>query len=207
MRNIPEMLTDSAPLGDMGDPKKAAIELLRLNQMISLTHQDDIDYVEALPEVPADVPSVRFFTDVRRRVGAAGGVDYSHIPDEDMLAAIDYCIYPNMVGPINAGNWILFRFRPNGKDPDTCLYDVMFLHRFGEGEEVPEVKHEFYAKWEDHDEWGPTIGQDLSNMGHVQAGLHQTSFTGLRLNRQEAGVRNFEKFIDRHVLADRNPTA
>jgi nitrite reductase/ring-hydroxylating ferredoxin subunit len=206
MRNVPEMLTESAPLGDMGDPKKAAIEMLRLNQMISLAHQDDIEYVEALDEVPADVPSVQFFTNVRRKVGAAGGVDYSHIPDENMLAAIDYCIYPNMVGPISAGNWILFRFRPNGNDPDTCLYDVMFLHRFGEDEEVPEVQHEFYGKWEDHDGWGPTIGQDLSNMGHVQAGLHQTSFAALRLNRQEAGVRNFEKFIDRHVLAG-DPTA
>jgi phenylpropionate dioxygenase-like ring-hydroxylating dioxygenase large terminal subunit len=207
MRNVPEMLTESAPLGDMGDPKKAAVEMLRLSQSISLAHQDDIDYVEALPDVPTDVPSTQFFTDVRRKVGAAGGVDYSHIPDEDMLAAIDYCIYPNMVGPLNAGNWILFRFRPNGNDPDTCLYDVMFLHRFGDDEDVPAVEHEFYAKWDDHDGWGPTIGQDLSNMGHVQAGLHQTSFTGLRLNRQEAGVRNFEKFIDRHVLADGDLTA
>jgi phenylpropionate dioxygenase-like ring-hydroxylating dioxygenase large terminal subunit len=207
MRNVPEMLTESAPLGDMGDPKKAAVEMLKLSQMISLAHQDDIDYVDALDEVPVDVPSVQFFTDVRRKVGAAGGVDYSRIPDEDMLAAIDYCIYPNMVGPISAGNWILFRFRPNGNDPDTCLYDVMFLHRFGDGEEVPKVEHEFYAKWEDHDGWGPTIGQDLSNMGHVQAGLHQTSFTALRLNRQEAGVRNFEKFIDRYVLADGDPAA
>jgi phenylpropionate dioxygenase-like ring-hydroxylating dioxygenase large terminal subunit len=207
MRNIPELLTESAPLGDVGDPRKAAIEMLRLSQMISLAHQDDIDYVEALDEVPADVPSVQFFTDVRRQVGLAGGVDYSHIPDEDMLSAIDYCIYPNMVGPVSAGNWILFRFRPNGNDPDTCLYDVMFLHRFGQDEKVPEVEHEFYAKWEDHDGWGPTIGQDLSNMGNVQAGLHQASFTALRLNRQEAGVRNFEKFIDRYMLADGDPAA
>jgi len=208
MRNVPELVTESAPLGAMGDdPKKAAVEMLRLQQMISLAHQDDIDYVEALDDVPGNVPSVQFFTDVRRKVGAAGGVDYSHIPDEDMLAAIDYCIYPNLVGPVSAGNWILFRFRPNGDDPDTCLYDVMFLHRFGDDEEVPEVEHEFYARWEDHDGWGPTIGQDLSNMGHVQAGLHQTSFEALRLNRQEAGVRNFEKFVDSYVLADGDATA
>jgi hypothetical protein len=207
LRSLPEMLTESAPLGDLGDPKKAAIEMLLMNQSISLAHQDDIDYVEAMPEVPGDVPSMKFFTDVRRKVGAAGGIDYSHIPDEDMLSSIDYCFYPNMVGPISAGNWILFRFRPNGDDPDTCLYDVMFLHRFGENEDVPAVEHEFYAKWEDHDGWGGTIGQDLSNMGHVQAGLHQTSFVGLRLNRQEAGVRNFEKFIDGYVLADDRPTA
>ncbi|MGP4015011.1 aromatic ring-hydroxylating oxygenase subunit alpha [Saccharopolyspora sp. 5N708] len=207
MRNVPELLTDSARLGDMGDPKKAALEMLRLQQMISQAHQDDVDYVEALSEVPGDVPSVKFFADVRRAVGAARGVDYSHIPDEDMVSAIDYCIYPNLVGPVSAGNWILFRFRPNGDDPDTCLYDVMFMHRFGENEEVPTVKHEFYSRWQDHDEWGPTIGQDLWNMGHVQAGLHQSSFTGLRLNRQEAGVRNFEKFIDRYVLADGDPAA
>ncbi|MFF7602512.1 aromatic ring-hydroxylating oxygenase subunit alpha [Streptomyces mirabilis] len=207
MRNVPELLNESAALGELGDPRKAALELLRLNQMIGLAHQDDIDYVEAMTSVPGDVPSVRFFTDVRRAVGAAGGVDYSHIPDEDMISAIDYCIYPNMVGPINAGNWILFRFRPNGNDPDTCLYDVMFLHRFGEDEEVPKVEQEFYGKWEDHDGWGPTIGQDLANMGHVQVGMHQTSLKALRLNRQEAGVRNFERFMDRYVLADGNPTA
>jgi phenylpropionate dioxygenase-like ring-hydroxylating dioxygenase large terminal subunit len=207
MRNIPEMLTESAPLGDLGDPKKAALEMLRLNQTISLAHQDDIDYVEALDEVPADVPSVQFLTNVRREVGRARGIDYSHIPDEDIVSAIDYCIYPNMVGPVSAGNWILFRFRPNGNDPDTCLYDVMFLHRFGADEQVPEVEHEFYPNWRDHDGWGATIGQDLSNMGHVQAGLHQTSCPGLRLNRQEAGVRNFEKFIDRYLRSDRDPIA
>ena len=207
MRNTPGLLTGSALLGDAGDPRKAALGMLRLNQMISLAHQDDIDYVEGLAEVPSDVPYVRFLTDVRREAGRARGIDYSHIPDEDMLAAIDYCIYPNLVGPVSAGNWILFRFRPNGDDPDTCLFDVMFLHRFGEGEKPPKVEHEFYPRWADHDGWGPTIGQDLSNMGHVQAGLHQSSFTGLRLNRQEAGVRNFERFIDRHLLAEGGPHA
>jgi phenylpropionate dioxygenase-like ring-hydroxylating dioxygenase large terminal subunit len=200
MRNVPELLQTTATLSDLGDPRKVAIELLRLNQMISLAHQDDIDYVEGLAEVPGDATTTQFLTDVRRKVGAARGVDYSHIPDADIQAAIDYCIYPNLVGPISAGNWILFRFRPNGDDPDTCLYDVMFLHRFGDDEEVPEVEHEFYPKWDDHHEWGPTIGQDLSNMGRVQAGLHDSTFKGLRLNRQEAGVRNHERFIDRYVL-------
>jgi nitrite reductase/ring-hydroxylating ferredoxin subunit len=207
MRSVPELLTESAPLGDLGDPRKAVLEILRLNQTIGLAHQDDIDYVEALDEVPTDVPSVQFITDVRRQAAAAKGIDYSQIPDADVFSAIDYCIYPNMVGPISAGNWILFRFRPNGNDPDTCLYDVMFLHRFGDDEEVPEVEHEFYPRWRDHDDWGATIGQDLSNMGHVQAGLHQTSFAGLRLNRQEAGVRNFEKFMDRYLVANGNSTA
>jgi phenylpropionate dioxygenase-like ring-hydroxylating dioxygenase large terminal subunit len=199
MRNVPELLTESPRLGDLGDPRKAALAMLRTSRSIGLAHQDDIDYVEALEDVPADVPSVRFLTDVRRASAALRGVDFGHIPDEDVISAVDYCLYPNMVGPISAGNWILFRFRPNGDDPDTCLFDVMFLHRFGDDEQVPEVEHEFYPHWESHDGWGDVIGQDLSNMGHVQAGLHQSSFTALRLNRQEAGVRNFERFVDRYV--------
>jgi hypothetical protein len=74
-------------------------------------------------------------------------------------------------------NWVLFRFRPNGDDPDTCLYDVMFLHRYPEGEE-PTVEHEWYPTWDGHDDWGASIGQDLSNMGHVQAGMHQSTCKG-----------------------------
>ncbi|MEV6236607.1 aromatic ring-hydroxylating dioxygenase subunit alpha [Lentzea sp. NPDC051838] len=200
MRNVPESYVASPTFGSLGDPKTIALQMIEMNRSIGLAHQDDVDYVDAMVDVPADVPSQVFMTDVRRKVGAAGGVDYSHLADEDMLSAIDYCVYPNLVGPISAGNWILFRFRPNGDDPDTCFFDVMFLHRFGDGETVPAVEHEFYPRWQDHDGWGPIIGQDLANMGHVQAGLHQTSFTGLRLNRQEMGVRNFEKFVDRHVL-------
>jgi hypothetical protein len=168
-------------------------------QQLSLAHQDDLDYVAAMTALPADQTALEVLTDVRRKVGAAGGVDYSRIPDEDLLAAIDYCIYPNLVGPINAGNWILFRFRPNGDDPDSCLYDVMFLHRFGKGKEAPKVERQFYPSWKDHDDWGPVIGQDLWNMAIVQAGMHDPLFEGLRLNRQEMGVRNHAKFVQRLV--------
>jgi hypothetical protein len=39
----------------------------------------------------------------------------------------------------------------------------------------------------------------VSNMAIVQAGMHDPSFTGLRLNRQEMGVRNHAKFVQRLV--------
>jgi phenylpropionate dioxygenase-like ring-hydroxylating dioxygenase large terminal subunit len=197
MRNAPELLTEGVRLADYPDPRAQLLSQLRVLQRLSLAHQDDLDYVAGMTDPPADRTVLQVLTDVRRKVGAAGGVDYSAIPDEDMLAAVDYCIYPNLVGPVNAGNWILFRFRPNGDDPDSCLYDVMFLHRFGAGEEPPRVEREFYPAWEDHDDWGPVIGQDLSNMSIVQAGMHDPSFTGLRLNRQEMGVRNHAKFVQR----------
>jgi phenylpropionate dioxygenase-like ring-hydroxylating dioxygenase large terminal subunit len=200
MRSVPDSGRTSPKLGDLGgDARDLALTILQNQEQISLAHQDDIDYVRSLPEVPRDATALSFLNDVRRQVGKAGGVDYSHISDEDLLANIDYCIYPNMVGPISAGNWILFRFRPNGDDPDTCIFDVFFLHRFPDGQEPSKVEHEWYPHWTDHDNWRFTLLQDLSNMAHVQRGMHQRTFPGLRLNRQEAGIRNHHRFLYRYM--------
>jgi nitrite reductase/ring-hydroxylating ferredoxin subunit len=198
MRNTPETIHESPLLGDLGDPREAAMRILKVSKSMNLAHQDEIDYVSQLPQVPADVPALKFLSDVRRAVGKAGGVDYSHISDDDLLANIDYCIYPNMIGPGTAGNQIIYRVRPNGMDPDTCIFDVMALHRFPNGEEAPKVEREWYPNWRDHD-WYPAVGQHFATMGRVQAGLHQRSFTGMRANRQEAGNRNHNKFLDRYM--------
>jgi hypothetical protein len=201
MRYIPDSMLPYQPprLGDQGEPRVVALTALENLQQVSLAHQDDIDYVRNLPEVPGDVTSNQFLIDVRRAVGKAGGIDYSHISDDDMISGIQYCLYPNAVGFFGGGNWVLFRFRPNGNDPETCVYDVYFLHRYPEGEEPPKVEHEWYPNWEDHNEWGPILLQDMSNMGYVQQGMHQHTFKGLRLNRQEAGIRNHQRFLDRYL--------
>jgi len=173
--------------------------VLEEQRQISLAHQDEIDFVRSLESIPLGMTAKELQLWVRREVGIAGGIDYSHINDDDLMSAIDYCLYPNMVGPISAGNWILFRFRPNGDDPDTCIFDVFFLHRYPEGEEPSGVDHEWYADWREHDDWGSTLLQDLANMGLVQQGLHQRSFRATRLNRQEAGIRNHHEFLDRYM--------
>jgi hypothetical protein len=148
-----------------------------------------------MPEVPGEIPSLQLLSDVRRAVGESGGIEYSHTPDDDVAREHRRMCLSQYGRTDQRRNWVLFRFRPNGDDPDTCLYDVMFLHRYPEGEE-PTVEHEWYPMWHGHDDWGASIGQDLSNMGHVQARMHQSTCKGLRLNRQEAGIRNHERFLD-----------
>ena len=199
MRNAPRT-ESSVRLGDLdGDPRTFVLQVLEEQRQISLAHQDEIDFVRSLESIPLGMTAKELQLWVRREVGIAGGIDYSHINDDDLMSAIDYCLYPNMVGPISAGNWILFRFRPNGDDPDTCIFDVFFLHRYPEGEEPSGVDHEWYADWREHDDWGSTLLQDLANMGLVQQGLHQRSFRATRLNRQEAGIRNHHEFLDRYM--------
>lgn len=206
LRLDPDLATTAADyesrekLADFGDAaREIVLQTIEGSRNIAMAHQDDIDYVRNLPELPGDMSILEFQVHVRREVGKAGGIDYSHIPDADMLSSIDYCMFPNLLGPGNAGNFLMFRFRPNGDDPDTCILDVLFLHRFPEGQEPPQVQHEFYPNWRDHDDWGYILLEDFSNLGHVQAGMHQDTFEGLRLGRQEVGLRNHQKFLERYV--------
>jgi phenylpropionate dioxygenase-like ring-hydroxylating dioxygenase large terminal subunit len=198
MRMTPESLGKTPLLGELGDPREVALTILQVRQDMNLAHQDELDYVHQLDNVPADVPVHAFMNEVRRAVGRAGGVDYSHISDDDLLANIDYFFYPNMIGPGTAGNQIIYRVRPNGMDPDTCIFDVMALHRYPDGVEPPKVQHEWYPDWRDH-QWYPAVGQHFATMGLVQAGMRQRSFTSIRKNRMEAGNRNHNRFIERYL--------
>ena len=160
--------------------------------MQSFAHVSEIEFVRALPEIPADATLGAFLNLVRRETGKLDGVDYAHLTDYDMLRNLVGHFFPNMVGPIVAGNWILFRFRPNGDDPDTCIFDVYFLHRYAESEQ-PSVEPEWIPDWREHEEWGITLLQDLSNMAFVQRGMHDRAFPGIRLGRQEVCIRNMHR--------------
>jgi phenylpropionate dioxygenase-like ring-hydroxylating dioxygenase large terminal subunit len=187
-------------LRDLGpDPRKTVMDTLRTQISINLAHEDDLAYVDSLDELPADMQVNDFMALVRRESAKLKGLDYSHLTTYDIVGSVNFCVYPNLMGPITAGNWILHRFRPNGDDPNSCLYDLIFLHRFGDTEEVPAVTKEWYPDWQAH-EWGAVIEQDLANMAHVQRGMHESTYPGLRLNRQEAGLRNFHRFLDRYLL-------
>jgi hypothetical protein len=187
-------------LRDLGpDPRKTVMDTLRTPISINLAHEDDLAYVASLDELPADMQVNDFMALVRRESAKLKGLDYSHLTTYGIVGSVNFCFYPNLMGPITAGNWILHRFRPNGDDPNSCLYDLIFLHRFGDTEEVPAVTRERYPDWRAH-EWGAVVEQDLANMAHVQSGMHELTYPGLRLNRQEAGIRNFHRFLDRYLL-------
>ena len=196
----PASIAVARRLRDLGpDPRKSVMDTLRTQISINLAHEDDLAFVASLGELPAEMQVNDFMAWVRRESGKLRGIDYSHLTTYDITGSVNFCVYPNLMGPITAGNWILHRFRPNGDDPNSCLYDLIFLHRFGDTEEVPVVTKEWYPDWRTH-EWGAVVEQDLANMAHVQRGMHESTYPGLRLNRQEAGLRNLHRFLDRHLL-------
>jgi hypothetical protein len=138
----------------------------------------------------------------RRALLEARGVAIEGFADDQLTSADDVFFFPNMVGPIYPGIAIIFRVRPNGTDPDSCIKDTWFLHWPQEGAPPKRAKRRFFPDWTERD-WGEITNQDYANMEHVQVGMKSRGGPGLRLNRrQESNVLHMHRVIDRYLSAD-----
>ncbi|SCW38369.1 Rieske [2Fe-2S] domain-containing protein [Sphingobium faniae] len=110
-------------------------------------------------------------------------------------SGLDWHVFPNTIflhGTVDGVLW--YRVRPNGHDPESCIFDVWSLQRYGEGQE-PEIVREFYADWRDT-EWPKIYEQDFVNISEVQKGMRSRVFKGSRPNPvQEAAITNFHRSL------------
>jgi hypothetical protein len=88
-----------------------------------------------------------------------------------------------------------YRARPNGMDPDSCIWDVYSLQRYAPDAE-PAVEVEWSQDHADESFWGKILTQDYQNMGEVQRGMKSRGFAGARPNpKQEVAVANFHQSL------------
>jgi nitrite reductase/ring-hydroxylating ferredoxin subunit len=142
---------------------------------------------------------LRHYQKGRRALLAARGVEVDGFADDQLTSADDVFFFPNMVGPIYPGIAIIFRVRPNGSDPDSCIKDTWFLQWPQDGEPPKRATRRFFPDWSERD-WGEITNQDYANMAHVQIGMKSRGGPPLRLNRrQERNVLHMHRMIDRYL--------
>jgi phenylpropionate dioxygenase-like ring-hydroxylating dioxygenase large terminal subunit len=137
----------------------------------------------------------------RRRMAllAGRGFDVSGFEPDQMTSADDVYCFPNVVGPIYPGSAILFRVRPNGRDPGRALQDTWVLEWPPPGTAWRMPERRFFPDWRTRT-WGEITTQDYENLTRVQAGMRSRGFTGLRLNpRQESNLLHMHRVIDRYL--------
>ena len=106
---------------------------------------------------------------------------------------------------------IVYRFRPNGLDPDSALMDIMILRPYPKGEPKPAPAPTRYLDFDDPvadvTEIGETLGeiydQDAANLPWVQKGLRasraEVSFT----HYMEARLRRHHQMLDKFIREGR----
>lgn len=173
------------------------------DEVNATTTQTIVDAARRLKdELPADTPPAQVQGYLMMRAmqdDAARGVIWPKIdPAHFAEAGTVWHLFPNTVviqGPTFA---LCYRARPNGYDPDSCIFEVYVLERFPEGQ-APRVEN-VYVPIEDEAAWRKVLGQDFANMGEVQRGVKSRGFQGPRPNPvQERGVTNFHRVLAEYM--------
>jgi phenylpropionate dioxygenase-like ring-hydroxylating dioxygenase large terminal subunit len=131
--------------------------------------------------------------------------------DCELLDPIYYSLFPNFAPWMAAGPSIAYRFRPNGDDHESCIFDVYMMSPVPPGQEAPPPCEVHWLEpdqpWTDAEELGrlgPVLNQDDNNIPEVQRGLKalERFGRGLTVSRyQESRIRHFHQTLMEYIEA------
>ncbi|QFU75119.1 aromatic ring-hydroxylating dioxygenase subunit alpha [Halioglobus maricola] len=186
---------DDYPGDKWRSPPLTENEMLQILSVFGLEHEE-VPEGETARSVAA--------ADLRKRLGEAWGVDLTAVSDALMLDSIEYHLFPNMFFFPGITVPMVYRFRPNGDDVNTSLFDIMILEPLADGAEHPEppepVKldvEQSYTEAEVLSWLAPVYDEDTGNLHLQQQGLRGSKKRGITLgNYQEARIRRVHMTLD-----------
>jgi phenylpropionate dioxygenase-like ring-hydroxylating dioxygenase large terminal subunit len=169
---------------------------------------------------PNGFPKVRTFREsreiladiVRGGLNQMTGADFTKKSDAEMLDAIGYNFFPNVIHWGGYGLPVIHRFRPNGHDQRSCLWEIMALAEYPEGAKLERDaqlvmlnRDELFADRPEPELRfiGHVLDQDVHALLLIQQGLESDGFDGPRYaNYQERNLRNFEQHLAKLLAKD-----
>jgi phenylpropionate dioxygenase-like ring-hydroxylating dioxygenase large terminal subunit len=159
-----------------------------------------------LTEVSAAAPVGELYGELQRFHREAAEEDGAGwpplMPEQQMAGGTNWHVFPNHVFLQLADGSIAYRARPNGNDPDSCIFDIWSLVRYAPGQQ-PNLEREFYPDWraDTVKNFGLVLAQDFSNFYYVQKGMHSRGFAGARTNPvQEGEIPNMHRALYNYVF-------
>ena len=126
--------------------------------------------------------------------------------DCEAVDAIEYFLFPNFMPWPSYTTPLVYRFRPNGDDPDSSVMDVMLLEPVPASGRPPVAPTRVLAadeSWSDAPELGylgPILNQDYATLGRIQRGLKASVRPALTLAQyQESRIRHFHATLSSYV--------
>ena len=183
------------------DPRTATAEaLIYLMESVNATTTETLVNAakrlvhELPPGTPPEQVGAHLIASAKRD-DAARGVVWPEIDPAQMTAAgFDWHVFPNTVIIQQPTSALCYRARPNGYNPDSCIFEVYVLERFPEGEE-PKTQWVFQPE-PSEENWLKILSQDFQNMPEVQRGMKSRGFMGARPSPvQEKAVTNFHRSL------------
>lgn len=143
----------------------------------------------------------------RSRLEKGLGFDTSRYSDAEVQDVIQYSLFPNVVLFGGLGSPLFYRAKPDGDDPQSCLFEVMLLLPVAPGApKPPPMKKRWlepHEKWSDVPElsfFGGVLDEDQEIMPRVQRGLRAARKPGISpALYQESRIRHFRRTLEQYV--------
>jgi len=142
---------------------------------------------------------------MRRAVASEAGRDVP-MSDAEAVDAVEYFVFPNFMPWPSYTTPLVYRFRPNGNDPDSSIVDIMVLQPVPASGRPPAARVHVLEPGEtflDAPELGyigRILNQDFSTLPRVQRGLRASVRRDMTLaHYQESRIRHFHATLASYV--------
>jgi hypothetical protein len=109
-------------------------------------------------------------------------------------------VFPNLMILPQAGNAMIYRVRPNGSDPDSCIFEILSTRTLPAAVKPPRPTLEHVTDVQDPDQVLLIPRQDLGNIPRMQKGMHAHGLEHTWLAAdQEKIILNMHQELDRYL--------
>lgn len=142
----------------------------------------------------------------QREASIAAGAGWPDVSVQQLGAAgVNWHIFPNQIFLMYLDGALCYRSRPNGDDPDSCIYDIWSIQRYAPGAEPPLERLVFHGDddWKNFSSISIILQQDFDNMEQVQKGMKSSAFQAARTSPlQETSVSNLHRWVRHYALGE-----
>jgi phenylpropionate dioxygenase-like ring-hydroxylating dioxygenase large terminal subunit len=199
--------TPAAPPADPAEADLGARMLIESSRLLrdgldAMTLEKDMHVLDGLREVehePGRLPELLIEALYTWNRGA--GIPFPKPASEivERWGGVFY-VFPNFFILPQYGNALMYRCRPAGDDPESCVFELYSCTLYPEGEEPGKPEFGGVHPPDDESQWPLIPFQDFSNIERQQRGLHTKGFRALRLSdKYEDGIANMHVELDRYL--------
>ncbi|MEO0549270.1 MAG: aromatic ring-hydroxylating dioxygenase subunit alpha [Pseudomonadota bacterium] len=152
-----------------------------------------------------------FAAHLRQSLGEAMGVDLSEYSTSEMVDSIEYHCFPNFMVFPGVSMPMVYRFRPDGDDPDNSIFDLIFMALTPDGEAAPAapdpIRIDAETSFTTVAEMSPALAeiydQDTDNLIMQTRGIKASRKAGQTLgNYQEVRIRRVRKTLHKYLFGN-----
>ncbi|GAB3108584.1 Rieske 2Fe-2S domain-containing protein [Aestuariicella hydrocarbonica] len=176
-----------------------------VHEMDAMVLQGDVDVATSLRGKPLPEGSsygAEFIKAIYAKAAAEERPMPAPTPENAAMWGGEVFVFPNLLILPNLGNVMIYRIRPNGDSPDSCIFEIFSTTTYPKLAEIPRAEVQHVTDYNDPEQLLLIPRQDFANVPRIQRGLHSNGYRQIYLAKHhEVMILNMHQELDRYLGA------